>query len=96
MSKRTCKVDQVEYKYCPNCPSGANQPSWMMTFCCENCKNIFETLVNPSVGKLPKPEARRELRKFDLSNKENYTASVRKHVEEILSRRQVIEEISEE
>ena len=42
--KRTCCVCKTEYEYCNTCPQMVSEPSWKQSFCCQNCKDVYEAL----------------------------------------------------
>lgn len=88
MAKRICKVCGEEYDYCPGCPKHAGEPKWKISFDTENCKNIFDTLVKHSVGKITTKEARRALYKLDLSGKNHFAADVRDKINSIMNTNQ--------
>ena len=87
MAKRICKVCGTEYDYCPGCPKYQDQPRWRISFDCENCKDIFDTLVKQSTGKMTIKETRRALYKLDLSNRANFNEDIQRHLNSVLTTR---------
>lgn len=87
MAKLTCKVCGTEYSYCPHCPADKDKPKWMSTFCEENCKEIFDTLVSHTVHKISDVEARDKLKRLDLSKRETFDPDIRDYLEDILKQR---------
>lgn len=82
---RECYLCGTTYKYCPNCASGKTMPSWMMEFHSEECKNIFDICTRFNMGELSKADAKSELAKYDLSNKEKFKPYVQRDLEKILA-----------
>ena len=39
---KKCCVCGNEYTYCPSCGEDRDKPTWMNSFCSENCKQIYE------------------------------------------------------
>ena len=85
MAKLTCKVCGTKYDYCPNCDKYKDEPRWKITFCSENCKDIFDTLVKHTVGKFSTKEAQKALSKLDLSGKGGFDADIRDHIDSIMA-----------
>jgi hypothetical protein len=74
----------TEYYYCNNnCLDSFNDPLWKISFCCENCKNVYNACSRYNSGKITKEEAKELLDKCDLSNKEEYTNATKNIIEEI-------------
>jgi hypothetical protein len=92
MAKRICKVDGTVYDYCPNCDKYQNEPKWKVSFCCENCRSVFNTLVDNSVGKLTKKQTRNALSKLDLSKMETFTPAIQRQINSIMTKPKVISE----
>lgn len=82
-ANRTCKVCGTKYYYCPSCPDEL-RPSWYGMFHDENCKNIFTILTNHFLGKITKSDAKNQLKKCDLSNKDSFDADTQKQIDELL------------
>ena len=70
--KRECLLCKTQYKYCNTCRDSRNDPAFMMTFCSENCKDIFKSLCDFSANIISAKECYELLEKCDLSKKENY------------------------
>lgn len=85
MAKRHCKVCGAEYNYCPGCPEYTNEPRWRISYDTENCKEIFDTLVKQSTGKMTTKSARRKLLRLDLSNVESFNPDIRRHLESVIN-----------
>lgn len=80
---KTCCVDGVKYSYCNNCSDDANKPRWMISFCSENCKNIYEAVAGYGAGKYTKEEAKELLDKCDLSKEHDFTNATKRLLKEI-------------
>lgn len=84
-NNRKCCICNRIYSFCPNgCSEDKNKPTWMAVFDSENCREIYYTCVNATVGSsLSKSEAKKRLKKLDLSNVENFNPIVKGWIEEI-------------
>ena len=49
---RICSVCRKEYEYCPKCREYEHLPVWMLAFCSENCKSIFNATSDYEDGKI--------------------------------------------
>lgn len=85
MANIKCKTCGTEYKYCLNCPAYRDEPKWRITFCSQNCKDIFDTLVAHTIGRMNKKEAKNALLSLDLSKQSVFDTDMQAHIEEILS-----------
>lgn len=84
-NNRKCVICNKIYSFCPNgCAEDKGKPAWMAVFDSENCKDIYYTCVNAEVGNsLTKAEAKKRLKKLDLSNVENFNPVVKSWIEDI-------------
>lgn len=82
-NNKVCCVDGTVYTYCPSCGADRNKPTWMMSFCCENCRDVYKAVAAYGANKITKDEAKEKLDKCDLSKKETFTASTQRLIEEI-------------
>lgn len=83
-NNRVCCVCGKEYYYCSNdCMDSINKPSWLGSFCCENCKDIYNACACYNIGKMTKDETKKILDNCDLSNKENFTPAAQRIISEI-------------
>ena len=57
----------------------------MNSFHDENCKNIFETCTNYNFKLITKEQAKESLSKYDLSNRANFSACVKRDLNTILA-----------
>lgn len=86
MSKpnRKCCVCGEEYYYCShNCRDNLNKPSWLASFCSENCKQVYEACSAVFAKQMTYQEAKKILDTCDLSNKDHFTPATQKLIEEI-------------
>lgn len=83
-SNRKCVICGSEYYYCSHsCTDSLGKPSWMASFCSDNCRNIYNATAKYNMKKLTAEEAKEILDNCDLSNKENFVSSTKKLIEEI-------------
>lgn len=83
--ERKCLCCGASYSYCNNCYDFRNYPLWMNSFHDENCKNIFETCTNYNFKLITKEQAKEDLSKYDLSNRANFSACVKRDLNTILA-----------
>ena len=81
---KKCVICGNEYYYCNrSCRDSLDKPSWMASFCSENCKKIYEAAAAFNVKKISAKEARVILDTCDLSHKDKFTASTQRLIGEI-------------
>lgn len=80
----TCKVCGKKYNYCPTCPTDT-RPKWMKHYCGDNCKKIFSTLVNYSLGEADKDTTMNILLGCDLSNQDSFDNDINEKIIEVFS-----------
>ena len=83
--ERSCLCCGKKYSHCSNCWDYRNYPLWMKSFHDENCKNIFETCTNYNFKLITKEQAKEALSKYDLSNRANFSACVKRDLNTILA-----------
>lgn len=94
-NNKVCCVDGTVYTYCPSCGADRNKPAWMMSFCCENCRDVYKAVAAYGASKITKDEAKEKLDKCDLSKKETFTTATQRLIEEIYYVESVVEEVKE-
>lgn len=83
MSKnlRTCCVCHNQYEYCNICHK--ELPTWMFSYCCENCKDIYKITSSYENGQIDAKTANEKLSKLDLSKKDNFGESYKNTLKKI-------------
>lgn len=88
---RVCCVCGNSYYYCINdCIDSINKPTWLGSFCCENCRNIYNACAFYNINQMSKDEAKNILEKCDISNIESFTDATKKLINEILKNDEVV------
>lgn len=72
---QTCLLCKQTYEYCGGCSKYKNFPTYMTTFCSENCKNIYQTMADFENGKISRDEAELKLAGLDTTRHMFYTNS---------------------
>lgn len=85
-NNKICALDKTVYTFCPSCnhKEGAND-LWKVMYCCENCRDIDNTLNKYQFGHITKEEAKAKLNTLDTSNKDMYPEYYRNYMREIYS-----------
>lgn len=84
MSKeKICAVCYKPYEYCPVCGKDKNKPTWMFTFCSENCHDIYLTTSSYANHKLTANKAKIKLDKLDLSGLNDFGGSYQNIIADI-------------
>lgn len=78
-SKRACYLCGNQYEYC-DCN---RQPTYMATFCSENCRDIFKSLSSYGVGAISEKDCKELLDCCDLSNKGSYKESIQNTIDKL-------------
>lgn len=85
-NNKTCILCHKTYKHCGHCKSeSAFEPSWKSAWDTEECMNIFQILANYNNGAMTASEAKKELIKYDLKDKDSYSPKMKKAAEEIMA-----------
>lgn len=82
-TKRTCVMCGNQYKYCPNCGSDYNKPTWYGVFCSDNCHDIYKIVTDYRDKKINAITAQSKLKDCDVSAVTD--DGVKKLIKEILS-----------
>lgn len=90
---RRCVCCEKEYEYCPNCAK-SNQPSWMVTFCCEECKDLFNLVSAYNVKRIGSDAVLDYIKMHHTAGKK-YASSVQKVFDEVSSKKSLSHEIEE-
>lgn len=83
---RHCCVCGKAYKYCNSCRGFNPLETWRITFCSENCKEIYNALSAYSDKRMIAQEAFDKLGKLDLSKRDNFGESYKKVIADITSK----------
>lgn len=84
MSKeKICAVCYKPYEYCPVCGKDKDKPTWMFTFCSENCHDIYLITSSYANHKLTANKAKNRLDKLDLSGLDNFGGSYQNVIADI-------------
>lgn len=84
MSKeKICAVCYKSYEYCPVCGKDKDKPTWMFTFCSENCHDIYLVTSSYANHKLTANKAKNRLDKLDLSGLDNFGGSYQNVITDI-------------
>lgn len=84
MSKeKICAVCYKPYEYCPVCGKDKDKPTWMFTFCSENCHDIYLITSSYANHKLTANKAKNKLDKLDLSGLNNFGGSYQNIIADI-------------
>lgn len=84
--KRICVVCGKEYAYCPTCFEDKGKPTWMMSYHDANCRKIWKTLSQMTVGDITEAEALDILLGCDLSNQVNFNPVIKNQITELFKR----------
>lgn len=85
MSKeKICAVCHNPYSYCPACDKDKDKPTWMFTFCSQNCHDIYGVTSAYADKKLKANEAKKTLDKLDLSQLNNFGESYQTVIADII------------
>ena len=83
-ANRKCVICGQEYFYCTsNCTESKGKPSWMASFCSENCKKIYEACAAFNAKMMSVEQAKKILDTCDLSDKGHFTVSTQRLILEI-------------
>lgn len=90
--KRKCVCCGKEYDYCPSCPK-KDQPGWMVTFCSESCKELFNIVSAYNVKRISKEAVIKYMSEHNLEV-DKYVDSVKKVLNEVSGTKE-IEKVTE-
>lgn len=92
---QTCLLCKQTYEYCGGCSKYKKLPSYMMTFCSENCKNIYQTMANFENSIISKDDAKLALSGMDTTRHMFYTNSFASSFKKIMQDEEVEENNAE-
>ncbi len=82
--QRKCICCGEEYSYCPTCWDDRLKPAWMVEFCCEDCKELWETASKFNMDLISKDEANKKISSLKLKPHNEYVECVQKDLKNIL------------
>lgn len=83
---RKCVCCGKEYEFCPGCPR-KDQPAWMVTFCSEPCKELFNIVTAYNTKRISKADVKKYVTEHKL-DASKFTGPVKKVLDEV-----VVEEV---
>ena len=81
---RKCITWGSTYEYCPTCWADRLKPAFMVDFCCEDCKNLWETATKFNMSLLSKEEAKAEITTLNLKPRAEYAECIQRDLKNIL------------
>lgn len=95
---RTCICCGTQYEYCPTCGADKLKPKWYSDFCCEECKDLWETAVRFNMNILSKDEAKEVILGLSLKPQIKYVACIQRDLKNILEepKKEQIQEVKQE
>lgn len=63
---KTCIACGKDYYFCNSCADNRHDPIWKMTWCSENCKDVFATVSEYKLGNLSAEDALTKLSELDV------------------------------
>lgn len=81
-ANRECCVCQKRYEYCNSC--NHHDPSWKASFCSEECRKIYDTLIAYNNKRIDAETAKKELADCLPEDFENFREGSKRLLTEIL------------
>lgn len=82
-NNKACIVCGTRYTFCLNCAEFDNEPRWRAIYHDDNCKKIDNTISEYLAGNMSAEDAKNELDKCDLSNKESFHKTIRAAIDKL-------------
>lgn len=82
---KICLICEKSYKYCSGCSDYAKYPRWMESFCSDNCRKIFNIVMEYKAGVKTVYQAAEALNACDLSDRGHFEKGIKEIVDIILS-----------
>jgi len=92
-NNKTCIVCGKKYTYCNTCGEYRHLPIFMVTFCGQNCLDVYNVLSGYEGGEIDKNTAKNKLESLDTSRHMYYSGSFKKTFNKIMD---IVEEGSKE
>ena len=84
VNRRKCLCCGKQYDFCPSCSRrDALLPAWHATFCCDECKTLWETATKYNLNKVTKDEAMQIISALNLKDKTEYVACIQRDLNNI-------------
>lgn len=80
---RKCICCGEEYNYCPTCWDDRLKPAWMVEFCCEDCKDLWETATKFNMQLITKEEAQEMISSLELKPRKEYAECIQRDLKKI-------------
>lgn len=93
---KICVVDQKKFKYCSGCSDYARYPRWMESFCSDNCRKIFNTVMEYKARIKTVHQAADALKACDLSDLNHFEKSIGNLINTILESGSPVNKTTEE
>ena len=95
-SKRKCTLCPSHiYEYCPSCKDKKIIEPWRLLFDSENCRDAYHIISEFAFGRLSANEAKSQLDKIDVPNKEDMQPALRKNLEDLYAQSTINEQIKQ-
>lgn len=78
---RKCVCCGKEYEYCPNCGKNS-KPAWMVTFCGEDCKELFNIVSAYNMKLVSKAKVQAFVAEHGITDFQKFEGPIRKVLEE--------------
>lgn len=82
---RKCAACGTSYDYCPTCWDDRLKPAWMVEFCCEDCKDLWDTATRYNMSLISKEEAKKVIESLNLKPHTEYVKCVQRDLKNILA-----------
>lgn len=82
---RTCIICSTKYRYCPTCSADTKKPTWMILFCGDNCRDLYNILNDYNHKITTKEESYNTVKGIDLSVSGNLPWNFQELLRDILS-----------
>ena len=79
---RRCVCCDKEYEFCPSCKK-KEQPAWMVSFCSEACKGLFNIVSAYNARRVGKGAVQAYLAEHKITEFTKYTGPVKRALEEV-------------
>lgn len=83
-NNKTCLICGKQYTYCNTCGEYRHLPIFMVTFCGQNCLDVYNILSGYEGGEIDKNTAKNELESLDTSRHMYYSGSFKKSFNKIM------------